>query len=309
LSLIAVTASLDHLLSFASAARHESFARAARELGVSPSAVAKNVARLESRLGLRLFHRTTRQVTLTQDGRELFDRCARILEEVEALESTAAGARGTPSGTLRIDVPIAYGKKVLLPILGGLVARYPQLGLDVRFSDRFADLVKEGLDAVIRVGPLVDSGLVARTFDEQALWVCGSPAYLARRGTPRTPADLRDHDCGVFRMPTSGRDWAWRFTVGKRGQTFVPETRIRFDDGEALAGAACAGLCLVQLPHYMVDEQVRGGALVEVLARFRPPPMPISAVYAGHRHVPPRVRVLLDALTQGARGARPRRRR
>ena len=291
-------ASLDLLISFASAARHASFASAARELGLSPSAVAKNVARLESQLGVRLFHRTTRQVALSPDGEDLYARCQRILDEVESLEAAVADARTRPSGTLRIDMPVTYGRQVVLPVLTRLIARYPELQIDARFSDQVVDIVKEGLDATVRIGPLADSRLVGRIFDQQVICTCASPAYLARRGKPKSPDELSKHICLLFRLPSSGRDRPWQFRVGKRDYSLLPESGVRLGDGEALVQAAAAGLGLIQAPMYMAEHEVKRGRLVEILQRYRPAPLPISLVYPSHRHVPLRVRALADALAE-----------
>jgi DNA-binding transcriptional LysR family regulator len=290
--------SFDRFLSFSSAAQHRNFASAARELGLSPSAIAKNVARLEQQLGLRLFHRTTRQVSLTQDGHRLFERCQRIIDEVTALEDEAAGARVAVRGTLRVDAPFTFGKKVVLPILQKLLAQHADLLLDLRLSDAYTDLIREGLDAVIRIGHLPDSRLVARMFDQQDLIVCGSPGYLARHGEPKTPATLAQHGCVVFRMPRTGRDRPWQFRSGRRALELHPDTRVRIDDGEALVHAAATGMGLVQAPDYMVEEDLQRGRLVEVLKPFRPAALPISIVYPSQRHVPPRVKALVDALIQ-----------
>ncbi|MBM3490853.1 MAG: LysR family transcriptional regulator [Alphaproteobacteria bacterium] len=288
--------SLDLIVSFASAARHASFAGAARWLGLSPSAVAKNVARLEAQLGVRLFHRTTRQVRLSQDGEDLYARCRRILEEVESLEEAAAGAHSGPRGTLRIDMPASYGRHVLLPVLTRILARYPELKLDARFSDHVVDIVKEGLDAAVRIGPLADSRLVGRMFDRQIIWTYASPAYLARNGRPESPDELSAHTCLLFRLPSSGRDRPWQFRLGKRDYSLQLESGMRLGDGDALVLAAAAGLGLVQVPKFMAEQEVNRGKLVEVLPRYRPAPLPISLVYPGHRHVPLRVRALADAL-------------
>lgn len=161
----------------------------ARELGLSPSAVAKNIARLEAQLGLRLFHRTTRQVTLSQDGEAVYARCQRILEDVESLETVATEARSGPRGTLRIDMPVAYGRQVVLPVLMRLMASHPALKIDARFSDHVADVIKEGLDAAVRIGPLAASSLVGHEFDQQFIWTYASPAYLMRRGGPTFAAE------------------------------------------------------------------------------------------------------------------------
>jgi LysR family transcriptional regulator for bpeEF and oprC len=290
---------LQQLVAFAETAKHGSFAAAARELGSAPSTLAKAVGRLEAALGLRLFHRTTRQVSLTADGERLFARCERVLAEIDELQSDAAGARAGPSGTLRIDMPIVYGRRVLLPLLAQLVQRHPELQLDARLSDAYVDLVKEGIDVAIRVGALDDSTLVARCFATQEMALVGSPAYLRRRGTPTTPAELAGHDAIVFRMPTSRRDRPWQFRTRGRAVELHPPARLRFNDGEAMVAAARLGLGLAQLPDYMVADEVAARRLVELLPDHRPPGLPVQAVTSAHRLMPPRVRVLLDMLARG----------
>jgi len=290
--------SLDQIASFVAAARHASFAGAARELGLSPSAVAKNVARLESHLGVRLFHRTTRRVSLTPDGEDLQLRCRRILEDVESLETEGAAGRSGPRGTLCIDMPSVYGRQVILPILATLMARHPELRVDARFSDHVVDIVSEGLDAAVRIGPLADSRLVGRAFDQQIMWTCGSPTYLRRHGTPKTPNELSAHACLLFRLPSSGRDRPWQFRTGRRDLSILPEGSVRLGDGEALVQMATAGLGLIQIPSYIAEVHVRRGQLVEILQKYRPAPLPISLVYPTARHVPPRVRALADALAE-----------
>ncbi len=290
--------SIQGLLAFVATAKHASFARAARALELSPSAVARSVARLEAVLGVRLFHRTTRQVALTGDGRALFQRCQRLLEEIDALHSAAEGTRTVASGTLRIDVPVAYGKQVIVPVLATLAFAHPELALEVRFSDRFVDLIHDGLDAVVRVGALDDSRLVASRFDHQQLLVCASPRYLQRKGTPKTLADIHQHECLSHRTFATGGERIWQFRQGKKDVELLPQSRAVFDDGEAQAQGAIAGLGLVQLPNYFVEKPIREGKLVEVLARFRPRPMPISIVYPSRRQIPQRLRVLIDALAE-----------
>lgn len=289
---------LQQILAFVTAARHAGFAKAARELGQSASTVAKSINRLEAALGVKLFYRTTRQISLTPDGQNMFVHCQRILAEVESLETLAAGVRGEPEGTLRIDMPLTYGKRTVLPVLKELQARYPRLGVDARLSDRYSDLTLDGLDAVVRIGALSDSGLVARTFDRQHLVVCASPDYLARRGRPESPSALEEHVCLLFRSPTSGRDRPWDFTVDDAKVQMLPGSRFRLGDGEALVEAASVGLGLVQVPDYMAAGAIATGRLQEVLETFRPPPLPISIIYPSARLVPPRVRVLIDALTR-----------
>jgi DNA-binding transcriptional LysR family regulator len=288
------------LQAFAEAARQRSFARAARELGLSPSAVTKSVLRLEQQLGLRLFQRTTRRVALTQEGEAFHARCRRVLDELGELSQVAAEALRAPSGTLRIDVPITYGKKIIVPIAARLAARHPGLRLELRLSDQYADVIGSGVDAVVRVGEIADTRLVARRIGEQQLVVCGAPAYLKRKGRPRKPQDLRAHDCLAFQMPTSGRYRAWDFMARRRSLTLHPPARHAVNDGEGLVRAACEGLGLIQVPHYIADDAVRAGELEEVLAAYRPRPTPISVVFPTSRLMPPRLRVFIDALAEGS---------
>ncbi len=291
-------------LAFAATARHGSFAAAARELGVAPSTLAKAVSRLEQALAVRLFHRTTRQVSLTADGERLFARCQRILAEIADLENEAAGASERVDGTLRIDMPVVYGRRVLLPIVAGLLSRHPGLAVDARFNDGYVDLVREGIDVAIRVGPLLDSTLVARPLDRQELLLCASPAYLDRNGFPASFAALGRHTAVVARLPTSGRRRPWLLAHGGRDVEYHPPTRVESSDGEGVAAAALLDLGLVQLPDYMVRDELDCGRLIEVLPRLRPRPQPISAVYPSNRLVPLRVRALLEAV-DAARGRRP----
>lgn len=287
---------LQQWVAFAQTARRRSFAAAARDLGSSPSTLAKSVARLEATLGLKLFHRTTRQVNLTPDGERLFRRCERMLAEVDDLHAEAAGARAAPAGTLRIDLPITYGRRVLLPLLARLMHEHPGLHLDLRLQDSYADLVRDGLDLAVRVGRLSDSTLVARRFDWQQLVLVASPAYLAQHGTPRRIEELAAHAAIVFRLPSSGRHRPWQLRENRRGIELQPEARTLVNDGDGMAVAAVQGLGLAQLPEYMVSDALAAGQLVELLPGCRPAAMPISAVMPSARLVPPRVKLVLDAL-------------
>lgn len=287
---------LQTLIAFAQTARRGSFAAAARDLGGTPSTVAKAVARLEASLGVRLFHRTTRQVSLTPDGERLFGRCERVLAELDDLQAEAAGTRETVSGTLRLDAPITYGRKVLMPVLSELLRRHPALRLDLRLQDSHADLIRDGLDAAVRVGDLQDSRLVARRFDDQVLVLVGSPAYFAARGRPKRIDELVGHAAVVFRRPSSGRQRPWQFGRGRQAVSLLPAPAVEVNDGEGMMAAALQGLGLAQLPDNIVAERLASGELVEVLAADRPATMPISLVVPTARLQPPRVRVLMEAL-------------
>jgi LysR family transcriptional regulator for bpeEF and oprC len=292
----AMVSSIQQMMAFAETARHGSFAAAARELGGSPSALAKAVARLESALTVKLFHRTTRQVSLTPDGERLFARCQRLLAEFEALEAEASGGRQEPAGLLRVDLPIVLGRTFLLPVLARMARKYPRLELDVRLQDAYADLVKESIDVAVRLGPLKDSSLVAQRIGSQAMVLVGSRDYVAAEGLPRRIEDLDRHSALLFRMPTSGRDRPWQFRQGARDIELHPPSRIRVNDGEGLVAAVRLGLGLAQLPEYFVRAELAGGEFVEALKSLRPAPAPILAVYPGARLVPLRVRVFLQEL-------------
>ena len=287
---------LQQYLAFAQTARRRSFAAAARDLGGSPSTLAKSVARLEATLGVKLFHRTTRQVSLTADGERLFHRCERVLAELEDLHADAAGARVAPAGTLRLDLPIFYGRRFVLPLLAALQREHPALGFEVRLQDGFADLVRDGIDLAVRMGELRDSSLVARRIDWQQLVMVATPSYLQAHGTPQRIEDLAGHKSVAFRMPSSGRKRPWQLRQGRRTVELHPEHTLLINDTEGLGAAARLGLGLCQLPDNIVQDELARGDLIEVLSPSRPPPMPISAVLPSGRMVPPRVRVLLDAL-------------
>ena len=288
--------SLQPLLAFAETAKRGSFAAASREIGGTPSTLAKAVSRLEARLGIRLFHRTTRQVTLTDDGQRLFAHCQRVLAELELLQEEAAGVRGEPVGTLRIDMPVTFGRLVMLPLLAQLSQQHPRLSIDARFSDVYTDLVKEGTDVAIRTGALRDSTLVARPFSRQELLLFAAPSYLARAGTPTKVADLAHHTAVLFRVPSTGKDRPWHFRVRGRNVTITPPSRMRVDGGDEIVRAAVLGMGIARVPHYMVRESFARGELVELLPMMRPPAMPIAAVMPSGRLVPIRVRALLELI-------------
>lgn len=287
---------LEQFIAFAETAKHGGFASAARQRGVAPSTLAKAVGRLEGALGVKLFHRTTRQVRLTPDGERLYRRCERVLAEVEDLRAEAAGTRAAPAGDLLVAAPVFYGKRFVMPLLADLVRRHPALRLDVRLSDLLVDLVRDGIDLAVRIGHLRDSTLVARRVDQQSLVLCASAGYLAQRGTPRRIEDLARHDAITFRLPTTGRDRPWQFRQRGAAVDLMPQPRVRVDETEGLVEALGLGLGLCQLPDMLVRDQLARGELKEVLPSCRPEPMPISLVYPSGRLVPARVRAAIEAL-------------
>ena len=197
-------------------------------------------------------------------------------------------------------MPVTFGRLVMLPLLARLAQQYPQLSIDARFADVYVDLVKEGIDVAIRTGTLNDSTLVARPFATQDLLLFASPSYLARAGAPTTVAELARHTAVLFRAPSTGKDRPWHFRLRGRNVIFTPPSRLRVDDGDAIARAAVLGMGIGQLPHYMVTECLARRELVELLPTMRPPAMPIAAVMPSARMVPSRVRALLELIEQSA---------
>jgi LysR family transcriptional regulator, regulator for bpeEF and oprC len=287
---------LPTLIAFAATARHGSFAAAARDQGQAPSTLAKAVARLEAQLGLKLFHRTTRQVRLTADGEQLYQRCQRVLTELEELQTIASGTRAAPSGELRLAMPVFYGKRFVLPRLAELLRKHPGLTLDARLSDQYVDIVREGMDLAVRIGELDDSSLVARRVDWQSLTLCASPAYLKRAGTPRRVEDLSAHAAILFRLPSTGRDRPWLLRQRGQSVTLQPQPALRINETEAVLEALLLGLGLAQLPDNVVADDIAAGRLVELLPGCCPPRIPVHLVMPPGRLVPPRVRAAIAVL-------------
>lgn len=287
---------LQQLVAFAEAAKHGGFAAAARELGVTPSTLAKAVTRLEASLGIKLFHRTTRLVTLTPDGERLFHRCQRVLAEVEDLHAEASGTRAVPSGILRIDAPAFYGKRFVMPLLARMLQSYPSLRIDMRLTDTFSDLVRDGIDLAVRIGAMTDSTLVARRVDQQQLVLCASRGYLAKRPTPQRVEDLAVHQVIAFRLPATGRDRPWQLQQRGAPIELAPTPHVRVNETEGLLYALRLGLGVCQVPDWLIQDELASGELVELLPALRPEPMPVHLVYPSARLVPPRVRAAIEAL-------------
>ena len=287
---------LNQFLSFASVARNGSFAAAARELGLAPSSVAKSVARLESDLGTRLFHRTTRSLHLTEEGTTLFAQCGRVVDEISVLESLITDTTDGPTGTLRVGAPIGYGTRKIVPVLSRLLAAHPLLNIEMRLSDERVNLVDEGLDAVVRIGNNEDSGLVARQIDRQHLVLCATPQYVQTHGKLNSVADIEAHPVISFRMPTSGRERPLEFLENGEPIQMRPRSRFSSSHGDAMVEAVLDGVGIAQVLEHMVEHYLREGRLVELLPACRPAPLPVSVLIPGTRMMPARVRALIDAL-------------
>jgi LysR family transcriptional regulator for bpeEF and oprC len=282
---------------FVRVAEAKSFTKAAQHLGISASGVSKSMTRLEERLGVRLLNRTTRSVSLTDDGLTFFERCRLILGELEDAETTVTGGQTKLRGRLRIQLPVGFGLKILVPLLAQFNKLYSELVLDAEFSDRVADLAEEGIDAIVRVGQLDDSRLVARQLYAIRYVTVASPSYLARHGEPITPEDLQRHQCLGFYIPQTHGYRNWDFVVeGQRSPRLV-SGHLNMNSGQALLNAAIAGAGIASLATYMAYEAVKSGQLRIVLREYSPAAsVPIWIGYLERRHLSFRIRAFVDFL-------------
>jgi len=282
---------------FCLAADRGSFSAAATEAGVTPAAVSRSVARLEERLGVRLFVRTTRQMRLSAAGQAYYQHCRQALGQLVEAERQATGGQAEPSGRLRISAPTPYAHHRLLPLLPRFHLRYPRVQVDVHVSNRNVDFAEEPFDLAIRGREPADSRLVARRLEDAELVVVGTPGYLARAGTPQTPQDLLQHDCIQFEMPSSGRRPAWTFR--QAGGLVEIDTQGAFTClGDFLATTTLVrhGGGLMQAYRFTVQDALASGALVEVLSEYGGTSRPFLLLYPQARYMPLRVRVFIDFL-------------
>ncbi|CDF84176.1 LysR family transcriptional regulator [Pseudomonas knackmussii B13] len=284
---------------FCLAAESGGFSAAALAAGVTPAAVSRAVARLEERLGIRLFVRTTRSIRLTEGGRGYYEQCRQALGQLVEAEREAMGQQLQPSGTLRISMPVSYGHLRILPLLPAFRQRYPQVQVDVHLSNRNIDFVGEGYDAAIRVRALPDSSLVARPLEDARLALVAAPDYLARQGTPQSLEDLQRHECIQFLLPSSGRAISWLFRVdGADQEVFTQGNYSCSDDLYGGVVLAKQGAGLIQTYRYLFERELAEGSLVEVLPQFAGCSRPHSLLYPSGRHVPLRLRAFVDFLME-----------
>jgi DNA-binding transcriptional LysR family regulator len=279
---------------FVAVVRAGSFTVAAKQFGLTRSAVGKGVVRLEQRLGVRLLNRTPRSLSLTDDGDVFFSRCTQILDDLEETEVAMAVRSAKPTGVLRVSVPVGLGHRHVMPVLESFLQAWPDVRAEVSFTDRFVDLIDEGVDIALRIGdPRPDSRLIARTVARQHLLACASPGYLKAHGQPQTPGDLAGHECLFFM--NGGRPQPWVFTDPVTSEVSYT-SRLQMDSAEALVAAAVHGFGIINMPTYLLEDNVRAGKLMPMLCEFQPAPKPIRAMYPTRRHLSPKVRLFIDSL-------------
>lgn len=268
-----------------------SLTAAAERFGISSAMAGKHIRALETRLATRLLTRTTRRQSLTEIGRQYYEQCRRILAEVKEAESIAEAMASAPRGLLKITVPLTYGVEVFSPAMTDYLTAWPDVSLELDLTNRITDLVEEGFDAAVRIGRLPDSSFVARPLKPYRMRACASPAYLARAGIPRTPADLAHHECLGFLH--WGREGIWRLEGDAPGET--PRAgRFRANNGQALKVAALHGFGLVLQPEALLSKEIESGQLVSVLEDYLPEGSPVHLIYPGDRRATPKLTTFID---------------
>lgn len=287
---------MDHLAAlrvFIRVAESGSFSRAAEALNLPRASVTTAVQAVETRAGTRLLSRTTRRVALTPDGTAYLERCRRLLDDVDDMDALFRQGADQIKGRLKVSLPERLANHTLIPALPAFLARYPGVQVELAVTDRFVDLVGEGVDCVIRAGELRDSRLIGRRLGTMVQGSFASPAYLSAHGTPIEPADLPGHRLIGYVGP-QGADFSWEYMEAGRPRQIVVPARLAVDNAEAQVAAAMAGLGLIQVPVYGIRPQVKDGRLAEVLAGYRPPPLPMTVLYPHRRHRSPKVTAFID---------------
>lgn len=290
---------LKGLAIFVRAAQYRSFSEAARQLGMSPSAVSRAVLRLEDDLGIRLLQRTTRSLTLTEDGIRFHERCQQIINELEEAELEVKRSQSTPTGTLRLDLTFAFGKMHIAPVLQSFAEQYPELKLNVSFNDRLIDLIDEGIDATVRIGTSSDSRLIMQSLAIERLVTCVSPKYQAQYSVPITPTELVHHRCVNFVYPQTRRGAEWKFEQDGNQLGFCVNSHLQFDNAEVVLETAIQGAGIVQLPKFMVASAIARGELKPILqSHTAQSGLPIAVVYPQKRHLSAKVRAFVEFMTE-----------
>ena len=281
---------------FAAVVENNSLAGAARAKNISPSVVSKQLAALEDRLGVRLLNRTTRRISLTEVGSAYYDRCKRILADVDEAEVAVSQSHAAPRGRLKITAPTTFAHRHVAPHLPSFIARFPDVEVQLLVNDRIVDLVDEGIDLAIRISVLKDSSLIARKLANNVRSIVAAPEYLSRHGRPHVPDELIQHT--LLTYPPGNQINDWHFMVGGTETVIRAKGAIMTSNGDSILKAVQAGGGLAMLPSFMTGEHIKSGRLIEVLSEFVREDVPIYAVYPSSRHLSPKVRAFVDFLIE-----------
>jgi DNA-binding transcriptional LysR family regulator len=288
---------LEEMRTFVGVVEAGSITGAAERLGIAKSAVSRRLADLEERLSVQLFRRTTRRMNLTDTGQSFYERCLRILADVEEAELAVSQEHGNLRGRLRVAVPLSFGLNHLGPAIDTFLRTHPGIEFDLDLNDRQVDLLAEGFDLAVRIADLADSTLIARRLAPVRHVVCASPAYLAEHGTPRSPSELAEHDCLIYANASSPGLWPYADSDGREGSVQV-RARLRANNGECLRQAAEDGHGIVLEPSFIVYRSIEEGKLLPILTDFQWPIIYAHAVYPRTRHLSRRVRAFVDFLAE-----------
>ncbi|WP_201554615.1 LysR family transcriptional regulator [Psychrobacter immobilis] len=291
----------DGISEFVYVADYESFTRAAKELGISTAQVSRQISALEKRLNIKLLYRTTRKVSLTEEGRVFYQHCRGVLDGLDAAEQAVSNLQSKPQGRIKLTAPVTYGEQQLLPLINDFMVQYRDIEVTAFLSNQKIDLIDGGYDLAIRIGKLSDSTMMAKKLSRRTNFVCAAPAYLEKYGIPYSLSDLSQHNCLL-----GTRDY-WHFIEDGKidsGKNADKEKNLRvsgsvqYNSGHSLVDAALKGLGIVQLPDYYVQKYLASGELVSLLNNYREPEESIWAVYPHNRHLSPKIRLLVDYLAE-----------
>lgn len=277
---------------FVAVAEAESFTKAAQRLGISTAQVSRQISALEARLATKLFHRTTRKVSTTEVGRVYYQHCRQVLDGLDEAERAITNLQSSPRGLLKITAPVTYGEMTIAPLVNDFIAMYPELEVKINLTNQKIDLIDEGYDLAIRLGQLEDSSMMAKRLSSRTQHVCASPSYLSTFGIPHSLSELDQHNCLLGTM-----DY-WRFEENGKTRNVRVKGSLSCNSGHALVDAAIKGIGIIQLPDYYLHPYIEEGQLVPLLEQNRSPEEGIWALYPHNRHLSPKVRMLLDYLSQ-----------
>lgn len=277
---------------FVYVAENESFTLASKKMGISTAQVSRQVSALEKRLNIKLFYRTTRKVSLTEEGRIFYQHCRGVLDGLNAAELAVTNLQSKPQGRVKLTAPVTYGEQQILPLVNDFAVQYSELEVTANLSNQQVDLVEEGYDLAIRLGKLADSTLMAKKLGTRTNYVCAAPSYLEKQGIPHSLSELNKHNC------LQGSLDYWYFVDDGKERNIRIRGRLSYNSGYSLTDAALKGLGIVQLPDYYVQQYIESGELITILDNYREPDEGIWAVYPQNRHLSPKIRLLVDYLVK-----------
>ncbi|MEC6833453.1 LysR substrate-binding domain-containing protein [Photobacterium toruni] len=277
---------------FVAVAETESFTAASKRLGISTAQVSRQVSALENRLNTKLFYRTTRKVSLTEEGNVYYQHCRQVLDGLEDAERAISNLRGIPQGLIKLTAPVTYGEKYIMPLVNDFMLQYPEVEVTIDMTNRQVDLVEGSFDLAIRLGRLTSSSMMAKRLTSRTMYVCASPEYLQKFGIPHSLSELRQHNCLI------GNYDHWRFQESGKEKSIRVNGTLNCNSGYGLRDAVIKGIGLAQLPDYYIDKDLESGAIVPVLTNYQEPDEGIWALYPHNRHLSPKVRMLVDYLAE-----------